>query len=82
MNKPLFAILAVLATSSMLTIGCGTTADFTETDVDWLADDGPTESEPELGAAYMESETSWVRVGTTSSDLTETEEGPIPTRKK
>lgn len=66
MNKHLSAILLALATSSLLAIGCGSTASLEETEADSLVpitipqitdgDEAATDEEPGLEAEYMESE--------------------------
>ena len=56
MNKRFITVILALATTGLLAIGCGTTADYDETEFVWARSEDPMESEPDLDAQYDETE--------------------------
>ncbi|HRI69339.1 MAG TPA: hypothetical protein PK156_34145 [Polyangium sp.] len=56
MNTRLLAGIIAVTTSALLAIGCGSTAEITESEEVWAPGNDLTESEPVLGAEYLESE--------------------------
>jgi hypothetical protein len=56
MNKRFITVILALATTGLLAIGCGTTADIEESEFAWEGSEDLTESEPGLAAQYDETE--------------------------
>jgi hypothetical protein len=56
MNTRFLAGLMAITTAALLVVGCGSTAEITESEELWTPGNDLTESEPVLGAEYLESE--------------------------